>query len=69
MEETVDRLRNVAAAVADGSPVDWDTALDSDARDQELLLSLRLLATISAVYQQADPSGPRVGDGTRPLHR
>ena len=64
MEDPIDRLRNVAAAVADGSPVDWDAALDSSATERELLRSLRLLSTISAVYQQAEESGPRLDDGS-----
>ena len=61
-------LEDVAAAILDGTPIDWDS-LESKVHepDQSMLARLKLLATVRNVHQPAPPVSHEVLDHWGPL--
>jgi len=55
-EQERQRLRELAGAVADESPIDWEAELRSNAHTQSKLRQLRLIESIATAYRSA-PSG------------
>ena len=68
MGSDTDALHNLAAAIADGSKVDWDHVEGAlSPEEQRLLKQLRLIAMIAGAHQSHDAPLEPTGGSQRPL--